>query len=172
MSGKRSSLSLNEFRELDISVLRNLNSLAVLIVKVNSLNDVKALMSSGVSTRDLSVKLGNGTAKGDITVLFVHVDIIVSSKILEDDAEVSHRVGSSLEDLANGDDFTLDLSDFVLSLHFIPEVGAGNNGVLSEHSDSVTSGLRIFLSGVLSTDNPVLSDLNFVSWWSFLIEFD
>ena len=145
MRSKRSSLNLGELGESDcvVSELLDGTSLNILIIKIDGFDDVEALMSSGVSTRDLSVELGNGTTERNITVLFVHVDIIVSSKVLEDDTEVSHSVGSSLKDLANGDDFTLNLSNFVLSLHFIPEVGAGNNSVLSEHSDPVASGLGI-----------------------------
>merc|ERR1712070_1171984 len=111
--------------------------------------------SSGVSTRDLNVKLSDGSTEGDITVLLVHVDIIVSGKILENDTKVLHRVGVLLEDLANGDDLTLALSNLVLSLHLIPEVRTSNNCVLGEHSDSVAS-----ITIIASADNPILPDLN------------
>jgi hypothetical protein len=65
----------------------------------------------------------------------------------------------------------LALSNFVLSLHLIPEVGTSNNRVLGKHSDSVASRISVLISGGLSTDNPVLSDLKFVricSWFKFV----
>ena len=162
MSGSWRSLDLGELGESDstLSILLNVVSLNISRVKLDGLDDVEALVPSRVSTRDLSIKLSDGTTKRDITVLLVHVDIILSSEVLEDNAEVSNTVGFSLKDLRNGDDLTLALSNFVLSLHLVPEVRASNNGVLSEHSDSVAGRIRVLSSGSLSTDNPELSDLN------------
>ena len=173
VSSERSSLDLGELGELEasLSVLSDVGSLGGAVGDKSGLNDMEALMSSGVSTRDLGVKLSNSAAKRDITVLLVHVDIIVSSEVLEDNTVVLHGGGLSLEDLADGDDFTLNLSDFVLSLHLVPEVRSSNNSVLGEHSDSVASGLRVLLRRSLSTDNPVLSDLNLVSICNFIGRF-
>lgn len=64
-------------------------------------------------------------------------------------------------DLLNRDDFTLDLSDFVLSLHVVPELGLSKNGVNSEHSHSVEGGVRVLLCGKSSADDEELPHLNY-----------
>jgi hypothetical protein len=53
----------------------------------------------------------------------------------------------------------LALSDLVLSLHLIPEVGSGEDDVLSEDSDSEAGWFRGGFTRKLSSDNPVLLDL-------------
>lgn len=62
-------------------------------------------------------------------------------------------------DLLNRDDLTLDLSDFVLSLHVVPELRLSEDGVLGENSHSVESRVRVLLTGETSADNEELSNL-------------
>ena len=112
-----------------------------------------------MSTGHLVVHLRNGSAESVISVLLVHVDDTGSSQVLQDDSVVLDAVGFALEDLADIDDLTLALPDLVLTLHFIPELGPGNDGVLGEDSDSIASGVWVGLRWVFSSDNPVLSDL-------------
>ena len=53
-------------------------------------------------------------------------------------------------------------SNLVLSLHLIPESGSCDNSVLGEDSNSVESWLWDCLSRKGSTDNPILSNLQFL----------
>ena len=64
-----------------------------------------------------------------------------------------------LVDFLYRDDLTLYLSDFVLSLHVIPELRLSKDGVLAKHSHSVESGVRVLLRGETSADDEELSDL-------------
>ena len=64
-----------------------------------------------------------------------------------------------LVDLLNGDDFTLDLSDLVLSLHVVPELGLSKDWVGGEHSHSVECWVRLLLSREASANDEELSDL-------------
>ena len=121
---------------------------------------------------ELHVQLADGAVDGDVPVLLVHVDYISSCSILKYDSVVLNGVSFLLEDLRNGNDLSLAFSNLVLSLHLIPEVGTSNNGVLSKHSDSVASRIRVLLSGSLSTDNPVLSDLKGVKSRSYFEKLD
>lgn len=157
----RSSLGLGKLGEAErlLGELPNLSALKVSVGELHGLDDMDALVSSGVTTGELSVHLRNGTAKGSVSVLLVHVHIILSGKVLEDNTVVLDRVGVTLEDLADGNDLTLALADLVLSLHFVPESGASKDGVLGEHSDSVAGGLGILSGRRLSADDPVLSNL-------------
>lgn len=61
--------------------------------------------------------------------------------------------------LGDGDDLSLDLSDFVLSLHVVPELRLSEDSVLSEDSHSVELGLWFSLAGQTSSDHEKLSDL-------------
>ena len=67
-------------------------------------------------------------------------------------------------DLLNRDDLTLDLSDFVLSLHVVPELGLSKHGVLSENSHSVESRVRCLLRWETSANNKELSHLQRVKF--------
>jgi len=160
MGSGGSSLELSELGEAErlLGELRNLRALELRVGKLHGLDDVDALVSGGVTTGELSVHLRNGTAKGSGSVLLVHVHIILSGKVLEDNAEVLDGAGGALEDLADGNDLTLALADLVLSLHLIPESGTSENGVLGEHSDSEAGGLRVLSGRRLSADDPVLSN--------------
>jgi len=158
-SGRR-SLGLGELGEAErlLGELRNLRALELRVGELHGLDDMDALVSSRVATGELSVHLGNGTAKSSGSVLLVHVHIISSGEVLEDNTEVLNRVGVALEDLADGNDLTLALANLVLSLHLIPESGASKDGVLGEHSDSEAGGLRVLSGRRLSADDPVLSN--------------
>ena len=50
-----------------------------------------------------------------------------------------------LIDFLHRDDLALDLSDFVLSLHVVPELRLSKDRVLAEHSHSVESRVRVLL---------------------------
>ena len=62
-------------------------------------------------------------------------------------------------DLLNRDDLTLDLSDLVLSLHVVPELGLSKDWVGGEHSHSVEGGIGLLLSRKASANDEELSDL-------------
>ena len=107
----------------------------------------------------LHVQVGHSTAEGGVAVLLVHVDGIGTGEVLENDAVVLHAVGVLLEDLAGGDDFALNLSNLVLSLHVVPELGASQDGVTTKDTHSVELGGRVLLTGESSADNVKLSNL-------------
>jgi hypothetical protein len=89
------------------------------------LDDVNGIASGAVSTSHLRVHLTNSTTKCVTSVFFVHVHNTSSGKILKHDSVVLDGIGFSLENLADGDDLTLALSDLVLSFHLVPELGSG-----------------------------------------------
>ena len=62
-------------------------------------------------------------------------------------------------DLLNRDDLTLDLSDLVLSLHVVPELGLCEDWVLCENSHSVESWVWDLLRRKTSANHEELSDL-------------
>ena len=61
--------------------------------------------------------------------------------------------------LTSLNDLSLDLSDFMLSLHVIPELRPGQDGVTSEYADSVQLGLWVLFAWQTSADNVELSHL-------------
>ena len=61
--------------------------------------------------------------------------------------------------LRDGHNFSLDLSDFVLSLHVIPELRLSKASVLSENSHSVELGVGVLFRRKTSANHEVLSDL-------------
>ena len=107
----------------------------------DSLDDLNEFPSSAMSSGHFTVHLGDGSAKGDISVLLVHVYDTSSSKISKHDSVVLDRVGFFLEDLTNRDDLSLGSSNLVLSLHLIPELRSSDNNVLCEDSNSIASWL-------------------------------
>lgn len=109
----------------------------------DSLDDVDRVSSGGVSTGHLGVHLGDGTAESGGSVFLVHVDDIGSSLILQDDSVVFDVRGFSLEDLTDVDDLTLALSNLVLSLHLVPELGSSEHDVLGKDSDSIAGWLWV-----------------------------
>ena len=62
--------------------------------------------------------------------------------------------------LAGLNDLTLDLSDLMLSLHVVPELGSGEHGITRENTHAVKFGIRIILAGESSSDDEELSHLN------------
>lgn len=157
-----SSLDGGEFWESEISskILSSLLSQDLVVLLNDGLDDVDRVSSGAVSSSHLSVHLGDGSAKSGGSVLFVHVDDTGSSKIFKDDSEVFHGGGFFLEDLADRDDFTLALSNLVLSLHLVPELGSCEHDILGEDSNSIASWLWSSFTWKLSSDNPILLDLN------------
>ena len=125
----------------------------------NSLNDVDGISSGTVSTGHFGEHLGNSAAKGGGSVFFVHVHNIGSSSILKDDSVVLDGVGFLLKDFTDRNDLTLALSNLVLSLHLVPELGSGKDDVFGEYSNSIACWLWIGFVWKLSTDNPELFDL-------------
>jgi len=105
------------------------------------LDDVNWVTSGAVSTSHFRVHLTNCTTKSVTSVFFEHVHNTCSGKILKEDSVVLNCIGVSLENLTDRDDFTLALSDLVLSFHLIPELGSGKDDILGENSDSVAGWL-------------------------------
>lgn len=123
-------------------------------------DDLDRLFSGTVATGHLEVHLRNGTAERGVSVLLEHVDGSSSGQISQVNAIVLHSVGSLLEDLAGGDDFTLDSSDLVLTLHVVPEVRASDNWVTTENAHSVKSWVWLSLGWESTANNVVLSNLH------------
>ena len=161
MSAGWSSLLSGELGEFDsyLQVLLSSSSGSVSIWLDDSLDDVDGIALSAVSTSHFTVHLRDGAAESNISVFLVHVDDTSSGKILKDNTVVFDGIGLSLEDFADGDNFTLALSNLVLSLHLVPEVRSSNDGVLGENSDSVAGWILVRLAWKLSTGNPKLLDL-------------
>lgn len=122
-------------------------------------DDLDGLSAGGVTAGHFVVHLAHGTAEGGGTVLLVHVDGDGSGEVPENDAVVLDAVGVLLKDLTGVDDFALNLSNLVLSLHVVPELGTSKNGVTSKDAHSVELGLGGLLTGEGSADNVELSDL-------------
>jgi len=143
------SLDGSGLGEVDTSLgeLLDSGSLGLGVLNDGSLDDLESLSSSGVTTGHLHVELGDSSAKSHVSEFLVHVDGGGSGVVSEEDSVDSHDSGLLLEDLAGGDDLTLDSSDLVLSLHLVPVLGSGEDFVSAEDSDSVKSGLGDFLTG-------------------------
>ena len=156
------SLRNGEFWEskAGLKILSSLLSQDIVGVLDDGLDNVDGISSGTVSTGHLGVHLGHGSAKSGGSVFFVHVDDISSSLVFKDDSVVLDGLSFSLEDLADINDLSLALSDLVLSLHLIPELGSSEHDVLGEDSDSITGWLWGGLAWKLSSDNPKLLDLN------------
>lgn len=161
MSAGWCSLLSGELGEFDsyLQVLLSSSSGSVSIWLDDSLDDMDGIALSAVSTSHFTVHLRDGAAESDISVFLVHVDDTSSGKILKDNTVVFDGIGLSLEDFADGDNFTLALSNLVLSLHLVPEVRSSNDGVLGENSNSVAGWIWVRLAWKLSTGNPKLLDL-------------
>ena len=103
--------------------------------------------------------LGNSSSESCVSVFLVHVDCFSSGQVSENDSVVLDDASVLLVDLLDRDDFTLDLSDLVLSLHVVPELRLSKDGVLGENSHSVESRVRILLTWETSANNEELSNL-------------
>jgi len=130
----------------------------------DSLDDMNRISSGTMSTSHLLVHARDSTAESGGSVFLVHVDDIGSSSILKDDSVVLNGSGFLFEDLTNRDDFTLALSNLVLSFHLIPELGSGKDDVLGENSDSETGWFWSGFTWKFSSDNPELFDLYTKRW--------
>ena len=122
-------------------------------------DDLDRVLGSAMTTGHLHVHLGDGTAEGNISVLLVHVNGTSAGQVTKNDTVVSDGTTLSLEDLRGGDDLTLDLADLVLSLHVVPELGPGENGVSVEHSHAVELGLWVLGRWERTTHDVELSTL-------------
>lgn len=158
VGGALESVRFWEFNVL-ASILADLLALHATVVQHARPDDLNRVLSSRVTTSHLHVHLGNGTAEGDVSVLLVHVDGIGTGQVSQHDAVVTDGAGLLLEDLASGDDFTLDLADLVLALHVVPELGAGEDGVALEDAHAVQGRVGGLLSGQGSSHNVKLSQL-------------
>ena len=74
------------------SVLDGSRSNSLVIWLNDSLDDMDCISSSTVSSSHFTVHLRDGSAKGDISILFVHVDDSGSCKISKHDSIVLDRV--------------------------------------------------------------------------------
>ena len=122
-------------------------------------DDLDRVLGSAMTTSHLHVHLGDGTAEGNVSVLLVHVNGTSAGQVTKNDTVVSDGTTLSLEDLRGGDDLTLDLADLVLSLHVVPELGPGENGVSVEHSHAVELGLWVLGRWERTTHDVELSTL-------------
>ena len=112
----------------------------------------------------VNVELTDGTVKSVRSVLFVHVYDVSASLVSEEDAVVLDVVGILFEDLACGNNFTLNLTDFVLALHVVPEFGTSNNWVTCKDTHSEKLWVWVLFGNWQSSANDVkLSHLKIVS---------
>ena len=113
----------SNFRESKVtaSPLKSSCSFDIFILNDCSLDDTDGVVTGRVTTRHLLEHLRYSSTEGGVTVLFVHVDCTSTSQILKYDTIVLYWVHLLLEDLRNLNDFTLNSSDLVLSLHLIPK---------------------------------------------------
>jgi len=141
----RWSLGMNELwiSQSRLEVLLALLSQNLVVWLHRCLDDVDGIASGTVSTSHLGVHLGDSSAEGVTSVLFVHVHNTSSGKILKHDSVVPDGTCFSFEDFADGDDLTLALSNLVLSFHLIPELRSGEDSVLGENSDSEAGWFRL-----------------------------
>ena len=140
--------------------LDNVATSAVLVEENASSNNLDGFTSSAMSSGHFLVHLGDSSAKGVVSVLLVHVDCTSSGQVTEEDSVVPDASGFLLEDLAGGDDLSLDLSDLVLTLHVIPELGTSNDWVAFKHSHSVQSWVWVSFAGQGTAHDVELSNLN------------
>ena len=145
--------------EVGLGVLLGGSSSSVGSVDDHGLDDVDVFSSATVSSGQLVVDQGNGVVEGVGPDLLVHVDDSGSGEVLEHHSVQLDGGGLSLEDLAHGHDLSLDLPNFVLSLHLGPEAGFGKHLVLGEDSDSIAGGVGVAVAWELSANHPELSNL-------------
>ena len=100
----------------------NLGTTKLVIRNNASSDDLDGVVGGGMATGHLHVHLGSSSAEGRVSVLLVHVHGTGTGEVTENDAVVSDAADLLLEDLAGGDDLTLDLTDLVLTLHVVPEL--------------------------------------------------
>jgi len=102
--------------------LQDLCSLDLRVLENASSDNLDRVSGGAMSAGHLHVHLRDGSTKGNISVLLVHVNGTSTGEVTENNTVVSDGTGLLLEDLAGGDDLTLNLTDLVLSLHEVPEL--------------------------------------------------
>ena len=122
----------------------------------SSSDDLNGTWSGTMSTGHLIVKLSDGTAKGEVSVLTVHIVSSRSGVISQPDTVVLDVSGVLLVDLDNVKDFSgrlLHLSELV---HEIPVLGSSDDNVWGEDKHSVSLWVWELGGWCLSSDNLVL----------------
>ncbi len=157
-----SALESVRFWESDVlrGVLTDLFAADLRVVQNAGADDLDRVLSGAMATGHLHVHLGDGSAQGGVSVLLVHVNGTCAGQVTEDDAVVSDSASLLLKDFARGDDFTLNLANLVLSLHVVPELGPGEDGVPLEDTHSVEGRVWVLLGGEGTTHDVELSQLN------------
>ena len=122
-------------------------------------DDLDRVMGGAMSTGHLHVHLADGSAEGHVSVLFVHVNSIGTGEVTKHDAIVPDCARLLLEDFASGDDFTLNLANLMLSLHVVPELRPGEDGISLENTHSVELGIGVLLRSEGSSDDKELFQL-------------
>ena len=157
--GALAAVRLGEAHAL-LGVLRHAGTLDIGVSNHARPDDLDGFGAGRVATAHLHVHLGDGTAQGGVSVLLVHVDGVGAGQVTKVDTVVLDAAGLLLEDLAHGDDLTLDLSHLVLSLHVVPELALGEHVVTGEHAHSVQGGVGLLLGRKAAAHNVELPDLN------------
>lgn len=142
--------SAAENGKLDIfsSVLnRSWSSDLLLFVEHCSLDDRDGVRWSPVVTSHLSVELTNGTVKGNISVLLVHVVVSSSGLISQNNSESFYMVGSSLENFVHWQNLTLCALGLELVAQMVPEFRFSDNFVTSEKSNGKDFWVGFLFSG-------------------------
>ena len=124
-----------------------------------------------MSSSHLHVHLRDSSAKCRVSVFLVHVDNDGTGQVSEVDAVISHNSCLLFKDLkrvssrvlvtylAGLDDLSLNLPDFMLSLHVIPELGPCKDLITGEQAHSVNLWVWFVLCWKPSSDNIELSHL-------------
>ena len=157
-----SALKSVRFWESDVlrGVLADLFAADLRVVQDAGTDDLDGVLSGAMATGHLHVHLRDGTAEGHISVLLVHVNGTRAGQVAKNDTVVPDSASLLLEDLTGGDDFTLNFANLVLSLHVVPELGPGKNGVPLEDTHSVEGRVRVRLRGEGTTHDVELSQLS------------
>lgn len=122
------------------------------------IDDLDGLEPGAMTTSKLGVHLSDGTAKADITELFVHVVGTGARVVTEGDAVVLDDVGVALPDLVDGEDVTSGLLHLVKLVEEVPETGLGDDLIGGEDPHAVDRRGGVGLSGGPAADDVVLTN--------------
>ena len=111
-------------------------------------------------TSHLGMELTNGSIKGNISVLLVHVVVSSSGLVSKDDSEGFDVIWSALEDLVNSKNLSLSALGFELSSQVVPKLGLSDNFISCEESNGIDFGVSVLFSRQLASEHKVLSDLH------------
>lgn len=139
--------------------LFDLSASKSVLVQHRGSDDLNSVSDSAVTTAHLQVHLLNSAAESDVAVLLVHVDGTRARQVAQVDAVVLDASRLLLENLAGGDDLTLNLTHLVLSLHVVPELGTSQHWVASENTHAVESRVRDLCADKLTANHVKLSNL-------------